>query len=71
VVEAAAATYLTYYRHHIATEESEILPRAAWLLKPDDWAVVADAVANTPDPLFGADVSERYRELSERILHSA
>lgn len=28
-VEAAAATYLVYYRHHLATEEMEVLPRAA------------------------------------------
>ena len=32
-VEAAAATYLLYYRHHLAVEEGEILPRVC--LRPN------------------------------------
>lgn len=70
-VEAAAATYLVYYRHHIATEESEILPRAAQLLKPEDWKMIAGAAAAAPDPVYGADVGERYRALRDRILKAA
>jgi len=67
VVEAAAATYLLYYRHHLAMEEKNILPGAARVLKPDDWAAVAAAVPAVPDPLFGDDVGERYRELRRRL----
>jgi len=70
-VEAAAATYLVYYRHHLATEEREILPRAAQILEPEDWAAVAAAVAAVPDPLFGNDVSESYRALRKRIAAQA
>ena len=70
-VEAAAATYLVYYRHHLATEEREILPRAAQLLQPEDWAAVAVTVASVPDPLFGDDVSEIYRALRKRITAHA
>ena len=66
-VEAAAATYLVYYRHHLAVEESEVLPHASRTLKPDDWAAVAAAVPVVPDPLFGDDVGERYRELRKRM----
>ena len=66
-VEAAAATYLVYYRHHLAVEESEILPHASRNLKPDDWAAVAAAVPVVPDRLFGDDVGERYRELRKRM----
>jgi hemerythrin-like domain-containing protein len=66
-VEAAAATYLLYFRHHLAAEESEVLPRAARILKPEDWAAVAAAVPAVPDPLFGDDVGERYRELRKRL----
>ena len=66
-VEAAAATYLVYYRHHLSTEEREVLPRAARFLRPDDWAAVASAVAFAPDPLFGDDMGERYRELRKRL----
>lgn len=69
-VEAAAATYLVYYRHHLASEEAEILPRAARIFKPDDWAAVAAAVPAAPDPLFGDDVAERYRELRRRLKPS-
>jgi hemerythrin-like domain-containing protein len=69
-VEAAAATYLVYYRHHLATEEAEILPLAAELLTPDDWAAVAAAVPLGPDPLFGSDINARYRELHAQILRA-
>jgi hemerythrin-like domain-containing protein len=71
VVEAAAATYLVYYRHHLVTEEHEILPRAAQVLKPEDWAAVMAAVPVVPDPLFGTDVGERYHDLRKRITAQA
>jgi hemerythrin-like domain-containing protein len=70
-LEAPAALYLVYYRHHIATEEREILPRAAKLLTPGDWGIVAGAVSSSPDPLFGERFEERYRELRERIAKQA
>jgi hemerythrin-like domain-containing protein len=66
-VEAAAATYLVYYRHHLAAEEAEILPRAARTLTPEDWKAVAAAVPAAADPLFGDDVAERYRDLRRRL----
>jgi hemerythrin-like domain-containing protein len=43
-IEAAADTYLVYYRTHMATEEREMLPRAEKLLGDADWAAVAAAV---------------------------
>lgn len=70
-VEAAAATYLVYYRHHLATEEAEVVPRAARLLTQDDWAAVATAVPAGSDPLFRDDYEERYRELREQIMREA
>ncbi len=66
-LEAATQTYLVYYRHHLAHEEREIVPLAARLLTPDDWRIVAAAVASAPDPLFGERDTERYRALRERI----
>jgi hemerythrin-like domain-containing protein len=66
-VEAACATFLVYYRHHIAGEESLIIPLAGKHLTTEDWKAVGAAVATTPDPLFGAQVDERYRELRDRI----
>jgi hemerythrin-like domain-containing protein len=70
-LEAAAATYLVYYRHHLAAEEREVIPRAAQLLTPEDWAAVAAAVPAGADPLFGRDFEERYRELRRQIALEA
>src|SRR6185295_15767731 len=39
-VEAAAATYLVYYRAHIAAEEGAVLARAEDNLTPEDWDAV-------------------------------
>jgi len=66
-VESALATYLVYYRHHLATEEREIMPRAAALLGPQDWAAVAAAVPTGRDPLFGEAAEARYGELRRLI----
>lgn len=66
-LESAVATYDLYYRHHLAEEEREILPRAAQLLTPDDWAAVAARVAATPDPLSGTAPGQ-YRDLQRQIL---
>lgn len=70
-VEAAAATYLVYYRHHLAAEEEHVLPRAAQLFTPADWAAVAAAAPPGPDPLFGAESEARYRELRRQIALEA
>lgn len=68
-LEAAAATYLVYYRHHLEAEEREVIPRAMDLLTLADWKAVA-AIPSEPDPLFGADVDARYCELRKRIENS-
>jgi hemerythrin-like domain-containing protein len=70
-VEAAAATYLVYYRHHLATEERDVLPRALELLTQEDWAAVNAAVPAGRDPLFGDASEERYRELRRLIMLEA
>ena len=66
-VEAAAATYLVYYRRHLALEDRDIVPRAAQLLTPEDWEAVVAAIPSGPDPLFGEDSDARYRELRRQI----
>lgn len=66
-LEAAAAVFLVYYRHHMATEEREILPRLAKMLTRDHWHIVANAVTSAPDPLFGDGFDERYRDLHKQI----
>jgi hemerythrin-like domain-containing protein len=66
-VEAAAATYLVYYRRHLALEDRDIVPRAEQLLTPQDWEEVMAAVPPGADPLFGEDCDVRYRELRRQI----
>lgn len=70
-VETAAATYLVYYRNHLAAEEQELMPRAEKRLTKEDWAAVAAAVPGVPDPLFGSDVQARFRELRSQIDREA
>lgn len=70
-LEAAAAAYLVYYRHHLATEEAEVLPRAAQILTRDDWATVAAAIPAAVDPVFGEETEARYRELRRHIALEA
>ena len=66
-IEAAAATYLVYYRNHLATEETEVLTRAAATLTPEDWQSVRDAVPHAEDPLFGPRPEQRFRQLRRLI----
>ncbi|MBE0613687.1 MAG: hemerythrin domain-containing protein [Burkholderiales bacterium] len=66
-VEAAAATYLVYYRRHLALEDRDMVPRAEQLLTQQDWDAVAAAVPHGTDPLFGEESDERYRELRRQI----
>jgi hemerythrin-like domain-containing protein len=61
-LEAAVATYLVYYRHHLAAEQQQVIPRAVEFLQFSDWEAIA-AVPTEPDPLFGSDFDARYRAL--------
>ncbi len=66
-LEEAVKSYLVYYRHHIAAEENEIMPRSAAVLTPDDWAAAKAAVPRSADPLFGETFEARYRALRKQI----
>ena len=70
-VEAAAATYLVYYRRHLAIEDRDIMPRAEQLLQKEDWEAVFTAVPRGPHPLFVESSDERYRELRRQIVLEA
>lgn len=66
-IEVAAATYLVYYGNHIAKEEETILGAAEKALTDEDWEAVRAAVVARPDPLFGAQPQDRYRELARQL----
>jgi hemerythrin-like domain-containing protein len=70
-VEAAAATYLVYYRRHLALEDRDLVPRAEQLLTQQDWEAVVAATPAGADPLFGEDSEPRYRELRRQIALAA
>lgn len=70
-LEEAVKSFLVYYRHHIAAEENEIMPRSAQVLTQDDWAVAKAAVPRTSDPLFGENFESRYRALRKQIALDA
>lgn len=66
-VELAAATYLVYYRHHLAAEEQLVIPEAVRLLTADDWAAVAAASPAATDPLAAEQADARYPELRRAL----
>lgn len=70
-VEAAAATYLVYYRRHLALEDRDLVTRAEQLLTHADWDAVLAAVPGGTDPLFGEDSEPRYRQLRRQIALAA
>lgn len=70
-IEAAAATFLVYYESHLAREENEVLARAGKHLTPADWDAVRSSIASIPDPVFGKDPQERFRELRRQIARES
>lgn len=70
-IEALAATYLVYYRSHLAREEQEVLPLAGEALTPEDWDSVRGAAPAMPDPLLGSAPAARFRELRRQIALEA
>lgn len=69
--EQQLKVYTARYLRHMRREETEILPRAAALLGPEDWADLDEAFGSHQDPLAprpGQPVDEAYAPLRERIL---
>ena len=70
-VEVDAATYIVYYRQHMAREEAELFPRLEDVLGNEDWQAVGDAITAEADPLFGSKVGQRYQQLHWQIMRAA
>lgn len=66
-IEAAASTYLVYYKSHLAKEDGPVVAAASKFLTADDWHAVKTAVAPAQDPLFGASPHARYQALREQL----
>ncbi|MFG6416094.1 hemerythrin domain-containing protein [Roseateles sp. DC23W] len=69
--EQQLRVYAARYLRHMKREETEILPRAAALFTPEDWADLDDAFGSHQDPLAprpGQSVDAGYAPLRQRIL---
>ena len=69
--ERAARGYVDFYLHHMAVEESQILPAAQRALDASDWAAIDAAFATNRDPLTGHEPDDVYRPLFSRIVNRA
>ena len=70
-VTVNAATYIAYYRQHMAGEETDLFPRLEEVLGGEDWKAVDDAITPELDPLFGGEVGQRYQQLHRQIMLAA
>jgi hemerythrin-like domain-containing protein len=60
--------YVGAYLHHMAIEESQVLPLARDRLTEDDWNELDAAFAANRDPLTGHAAPDEYRALFTRIV---
>lgn len=70
-VEVPGRAYITSFRSHMRTEENEILPKAANLLRDKDWTAITAAIRHIDDPLFGKASEKRYASIHEQIARQA
>lgn len=66
-IEAPGLQYVSYYRSHMAKEESDLFVLAEQLLRDDDWEQVNTGTRLEPDPIFGAGAEERYCTLCGHV----
>jgi len=69
--EDAVQRYVGAYLHHMAIEESQVLPLARDRLTDADWAELNPAFEANRDPLTGHTPSDEYRALFSRIVAQA
>lgn len=63
--------YLQLQRQHSENEERMLFPQALTVLKPRDWAEIADKFKEVDDPLFGEHGGERFHLLYDHIMREA
>jgi hemerythrin-like domain-containing protein len=69
-VETPLALYITFYRHHLAMEDSQLIPIAARMLTLQDWEAVDEAVPRSQDPLFGDTPHEQFSVLRSILVEA-
>jgi hemerythrin-like domain-containing protein len=72
IVRAAAVStarsFIEAERRHMQMEEGHFFPVAEKTLAHEDWTRVGDVVGKERDPLFGGQVDEAFKRLSERLI---
>jgi hemerythrin-like domain-containing protein len=71
VFEQAVQRYVGAYLHHMAVEETQVLPAAREHFSAADWAQLDAAFSDNKDPLTGHPASDEYRALFSRIVSMA
>lgn len=66
-----ARQFIDRQREHMHMEERTFFPAARRALTPEDWNEISTRMTDQEDPLFGADVGDRYEQLRRGILHWA
>ena len=69
--EQAMQRYVGAYLHHMAVEETQVLPTARECLTEADWAELDAAFEANRDPLTGHPASDEYRALFSKIVAAA
>ncbi len=63
-----AREFIDGERKHMEMEERHFFPAAIESLTDEDWSELDSRLADERDPLFGADVVERFQALRRRII---
>lgn len=66
-VASSLTRYQSAMRAHLTTEEEQIFPLFLSFFDDDTWEEIRDTLEANSDPLFGAEVDERFRLLSEQV----
>jgi len=69
--EQAVQRYVGAYLHHLAIEETQVLPVARERFTDADWLEIDAAFAANKDPLTGHEAPNEYRALFSRIVSMA
>lgn len=67
--EDTARSFLDAYRRHMAMEEEDFLPEALATLGSVDWVDIEIQSPRPPDPMFDAEVAQRFELLRRDILN--
>lgn len=70
-VEAPGKAYVENFRSHIDREEDELFPKAARLLRDQDWSAIEEMIERREDPIFGKIAEKRYAAIRDQIAREA